>query len=75
MPLKKIFAITGTRADFGILVPVLEAIRNEPEWELQLVATGAHLSPEFGNTYLDIEKDGFRIDEKVDMLLSGDTPV
>jgi GDP/UDP-N,N'-diacetylbacillosamine 2-epimerase (hydrolysing) len=42
--------------------------------ELQLVATGAHLSPEFGNTFRDIESDGFSIDSKVEMLVSSDTP-
>ncbi|TLS50578.1 UDP-N-acetylglucosamine 2-epimerase (hydrolyzing) [Paenibacillus antri] len=75
MTLRSICAITGTRADFGILKPVLEAIQSQPEWELHLVATGAHLSPEFGNTARDIEREGFRIDAKVDMLLSGDSPV
>jgi UDP-hydrolysing UDP-N-acetyl-D-glucosamine 2-epimerase len=72
---RKICAVTGTRAEYGLLVPLLEAIRREPEFQLQLVATGAHLSPEFGLTYREIERDGFPIDRKVEMLLSSDTPV
>ena len=51
----------------------MEAIQKSELLELQLVVTGAHLSPEFGLTYRDIEADGFTIDRKVEMLLSGDT--
>jgi len=64
---------TGSRADFGLLRWVMEAIRHTPGLTLQVVATGMHLSPEFGLTYRDIEADGFRIDRKVEMLLSSDT--
>jgi GDP/UDP-N,N'-diacetylbacillosamine 2-epimerase (hydrolysing) len=53
----------------------MEGIRDSELLELQLVVTGAHLSPEFGLTYLDIEADGFTIDAKVEMLLSSDTAV
>ena len=73
--LRTICAITGTRADYGILVPVLQCIREETDWNLQVVATGAHLSPEFGNTYMEIVKDGFSVTDRVEMLLSSDTPV
>jgi UDP-hydrolysing UDP-N-acetyl-D-glucosamine 2-epimerase len=72
---RNICAVTGTRAEYGLLVPLLEAIKNEPEFQLQLAVTGAHLSPEFGLTYREIERDGFPIDWKVEMLLSSDTPV
>ena len=52
----------------------MDEIQVTPEFELQIVATGMHLSPEFGLTYQEIEKDGFKINEKVEMLLSSDTP-
>jgi GDP/UDP-N,N'-diacetylbacillosamine 2-epimerase (hydrolysing) len=72
---KKICIVTGTRAEYGLLRWVMEGIRNSPELELQVIATGMHLSPEFGLTYREIEKDGFKIDRKVEMLLSADTQV
>jgi len=65
--------ITGTRAEYGILKPVLNAIKRHPQLDLSLLVTGMHLSIEFGNTVKEIEKDGFNIDFKVDMLLSSDT--
>jgi GDP/UDP-N,N'-diacetylbacillosamine 2-epimerase (hydrolysing) len=73
--MKKICVITGTRAEYGLLRWVMEGIRQSPELELQLIATGMHLSPEFGMTVNAIEADGFKIDRKVEMLLSSDTPV
>lgn len=69
----KICVATGTRAEYGLLKPLLTAIRENPEWQLQILVTGAHLSPEFGLTYQVIENDGFTIDKKVEMLLSADT--
>lgn len=72
---KKICVVTGTRAEYGLLRWVMEGIRQSPVLELELIATGAHLSPEFGLTYRDIQADGFRIDRRVEMLLSSDTPV
>lgn len=69
----KICVATGTRAEYGLLKPLMTAIKNEPHWHLQILATGAHLSPEFGLTYQEIEKDGYSIDKKVEMLLSADT--
>lgn len=73
--MKKICVITGTRADYGLLRPLIKRIKEDKELELQLIATGMHLSPEFGLTYREIEKDGFKIDEKIEMLLSSDTGV
>lgn len=70
---KKICVVTGTRAEYGLLRPLMEKIRQDKDLVLQLVATGMHLSPEFGLTYRQIEEDGFCIDEKVEMLLSADT--
>lgn len=72
--MKTICAITGTRAEYGLLKPVLERIKLDKELRLILYVTGAHLSPEFGMTYHEIEKDGFTIDRRIDMLLSADTP-
>ncbi|MEZ0246918.1 MAG: UDP-N-acetylglucosamine 2-epimerase [Methylophilaceae bacterium] len=71
---RKICVVTGTRADYGCLRWVMEGIRAADGLELQIIATGMHLSPEFGLTYREIEKDGFVIDRKVEMLLSSDTP-
>lgn len=70
----KICIVTGTRAEYGLLLPLMTAIRERRDMQLQLLVTGMHLSPEFGLTYKQIEVDGFHIDMKVDMLLSGDTP-
>jgi GDP/UDP-N,N'-diacetylbacillosamine 2-epimerase (hydrolysing) len=72
---KKICVVSGTRAEYGLLRWVMEGIRKTSGLELQVVATGMHLSPEFGLTYREIEKDGFVIDRKVEMLLSSDTSV
>jgi len=71
---QKICIVTGSRAEYGLLRWVMEGIREVPELELQIIATGMHLSPEFGLTFREIEEDGFRIDRKIEMLLSSDTP-
>lgn len=71
---RKICVVTGSRAEYGLLRWVMEGIRETPGLELQIIATGMHLSPEFGLTYREIELDGFLIDRKVEMLLSSDTP-
>ncbi|MCK9380245.1 MAG: UDP-N-acetylglucosamine 2-epimerase [Sulfuritalea sp.] len=72
---RKVCVITGTRAEYGLLRWVMQGIKDDPELTLQVIATGMHLSPEFGLTYREIEKDGFRIDRKVEMLTSSDTAV
>ncbi|KAA6183977.1 UDP-N-acetylglucosamine 2-epimerase (hydrolyzing) [Thiohalocapsa marina] len=72
---KRICVVTGTRAEYGLLRWVMEGIRQSPVLELQLIATGMHLSPEFGLTVEAIEADGFQVDRKVEMLLSSDTAV
>ena len=69
----KVCVATGTRAEYGLLKPLIDQISAEPNWQLQLLVTGAHLSPEFGLTYVQIEEDGLQIDAKVEMLLSSDT--
>lgn len=66
--------VTGTRAEYGILYPVLRAIQSASDLELLLVVTGMHLSHEFGYTIREIENDGFKINARVDMLPGRDTP-
>ncbi|MGE7999187.1 UDP-N-acetylglucosamine 2-epimerase [Lysinibacillus sp. NPDC093190] len=70
---RKICVVTGTRAEYGLLTNLAKKIQHDNGFELQMVVTGMHLSPEFGNTYRQIESDGFSIDEKVEILLSTDT--
>lgn len=67
---RKVCVITGTRAEYGLLRPLMQGIRDEAALELQIIATGMHLSPTFGSTYREIEEDGFTIDEKAQMPLS-----
>lgn len=71
--MKNIAVITGTRADYGILYPLLKKMDNSKRINLKIFVTGMHLSPSFGLTYKNIVKDGFRIHEKVEMLLSSDS--
>lgn len=72
--MKKVCVVTGTRAEYGLLKPLIKKIDDDNELELQLVVTGMHLSPEFDLTYREIEQDGFKITERNEMLLSSDTP-
>lgn len=72
---RRICVITGTRAEYGLFRLLMQGVRDDPRLKLQIVATGMHLSSEFGLTYQDIEADGFIIDRKVDMLLSSDSGV
>ncbi len=72
---KKVAVFTGTRAEYGLLFWLLKDIQNDPSLTLQLIVSGMHLSPEFGNTFKQIEKDGFHIDEKIEILLSSDSAV
>ena len=73
--MRKICVVTGTRAEYGLLRPLIKKIDEDLELELQLIVTGMHLSPEFGLTYDEIIKDGFKITEKIEILLSSDTPI
>ena len=75
MAKRKICVVTGTRAEYGLLRWVIDGIAKSPFLELQLIVTGMHLSPEFGLTVQEVEADGYRIDRRVEMLLSSDTPV
>jgi len=71
---RKVCVVTGTRAEYGLLYWLMKEIQEDEDLELQLIVTGMHLSPEFGLTYKEIEKD-FKIDKKIEMLLSSDTSV
>jgi len=73
MTTKKICVVTGSRSEFGLLTPLLSWLRSDPGFDLQILVTGMHLSPEFGNTYQEILACGFSINESVDMLISSDT--
>ncbi|MFD1903620.1 hypothetical protein ACFSQ7_05045 [Paenibacillus rhizoplanae] len=64
MTKRKICIVTGTRAEYGLLYRIMKEIQADDELDLQLIATGMHLSPEFGLTYKQIEEDGFIINEK-----------
>lgn len=70
---KKICIATGTRAEYGLLNPLMSLIKKDKVLELQIIATAMHLSPEFGMTINEISKDGFKVNEKIEMLLSADT--
>jgi GDP/UDP-N,N'-diacetylbacillosamine 2-epimerase (hydrolysing) len=72
---RKICVITGTRAEYGLLYWTMKQIQEASDLELQICVTGMHLAPEFGLTYKQIEKDGFSINEKIEILLSSDTAV
>jgi UDP-hydrolysing UDP-N-acetyl-D-glucosamine 2-epimerase len=72
--MRTIGVVTVARSDYGIYLPVLRAIQADSALQLQLFVSGMHLSPEFGLTVNGIESDGFEIAERVEMLLSSDTP-
>ena len=70
---RRVCIITGTRAEYGLLYWLMKEVQSSSKLELQVIATGMHLSPEFGLTYKQIEQDGFTINKKVEMLLSSDS--
>jgi UDP-hydrolysing UDP-N-acetyl-D-glucosamine 2-epimerase len=74
-PKRKICVVTGSRAEYGLLRGLMKLIRGDDVLDLQVIATGMHLSHEFGLTYRNLEEDGFTIDARVEMLLSSDTAV
>jgi UDP-N-acetylglucosamine 2-epimerase (non-hydrolysing)/GDP/UDP-N,N'-diacetylbacillosamine 2-epimerase (hydrolysing) len=74
MTRRRICVVTGSRADYGLLYWLMKDIDADPDCELLVAATGAHLSPAHGMTSRAIEDDGFRIDAKVDILLGVDSP-
>lgn len=72
--MRTIGVVTVGRSDYGIYLPLLRRIQDDPDLQLHLIAAGMHLSPEFGLTNQIIEADGFEIAERVEMLLSSDSP-
>lgn len=70
---QRVCVVTGSRSEYGLLRWILEDLKVDPAIELQLIVTGMHLAPEFGSTVRDIERDGFQIARRVEMLLSSDT--
>ncbi|MBY0471640.1 UDP-N-acetylglucosamine 2-epimerase (hydrolyzing) [bacterium] len=73
--MRKICVVTGTRAEYGLLLCLLKEIKSDSELQLQIVATGMHLAARFGETYKVIESDGYQIDERVPMDLSDDSTI
>ncbi|WP_249555068.1 MULTISPECIES: UDP-N-acetylglucosamine 2-epimerase [Shewanella] len=71
----KVAVFTGTRAEYGLLFWLLKDIQSDQTLQLQLLVSGMHLSPEFGETFKQIELDGFFIDEKIEILLSSNSAV
>lgn len=71
---KTIVIITATRAEYGLLRPVIKKLKATKNIDAKVVATGTHLSPEFGMTVQEIEEDGISVDRKIEILLSADTP-
>ncbi len=72
--MRTIGVVTTSRADYGTYLPVLRTIAADADLRLRLFVSGTHLSPEFGMTVREIEQDGFEIAERVEMLLSSDSP-
>jgi len=71
---KKLCVVTATRAEYGLLKPVIRGLYDVDDFDVRLAVTGAHLSADFGSTYHEIEEDGFPIDTKIDILNDGDQP-
>lgn len=74
-PRRKIAVVTTSRADYSHLYWPLRTLASHPLVDLKLIAVGAHLSHEFGTTIQEIEKDGFRIDARIECLLSSDSDI
>ncbi len=72
---RKVCVVTGSRADYGLLYFLMRQLHKNPRYELQVVVTGMHLSPEFGLTADIIERDGFTVSARIETLLSSDTAV
>lgn len=71
--MKNVCIITGTRADYGILKPVMSEIKKDKKLKLSIIATGMHLSRQFGYTIKEIEKDGFKINKKIKTVTKKDS--
>ena len=71
--MKRVCIVTATKAEYGLLKPIILKLQAQNNLEVRVVATGMHLSPEFGMTCQEIEQDGIRLDRKIEILLSADT--
>ena len=65
--IEHVAVVTGTRAEYGILKPLLTKIEKDPNLELSLLVTGLHVLKEFGRTISEIKKDGFKITAEIPM--------
>lgn len=72
--MRTIGVVTVGRSDYGIYLPILRRVQSDSTLKLQLIVSGAHLSSDFGKTVEEIEMDGFAISERIEMLLSSDSP-
>src|SRR3990167_1709797 len=73
--MRNIAVFTSTRAEYGLLSRLMRLIQLDRDLNLQIVVSGSHLSPHHGQTWQEIEADGFYIDAKIEMLLASDTSV
>lgn len=71
---RKVCVVTGSRAEYGLLRGLMAEVRGRDGLQLQVVVTGMHLSADFGDTWKEVEADGYVIDRKVEMQLGSDTP-
>ncbi|MBP7477178.1 MAG: UDP-N-acetylglucosamine 2-epimerase (hydrolyzing) [Chitinophagales bacterium] len=70
---RKICVVTGNRSDYGLMSPLMSLLKEHSFFELQIIATGAHLSAEFGYTIKEIEEDGFHVNKRIEIVLSSDS--
>lgn len=73
--MKRIVVLTATRAEYGLLKPIMTKLLGDPYFDTRIAVTGTHLSPEFGMTVTEIESDNLPIDKKIEIILGSDTPV
>jgi GDP/UDP-N,N'-diacetylbacillosamine 2-epimerase (hydrolysing) len=72
--MKRIAILTSSRADYGIYLPLLKALKDDPFFDLQIIAFGTHLSPFHGYTINQIVDDGFQVPFQIESMLTGDSP-
>lgn len=72
--MKRIVVLTATRAEYGLLAPIIRKLMKYEDLEVKVVATGMHLSPEFGMTVNEIKQDGIEVDKEIEILMSADSP-
>ena len=73
MKIKKIYLVTGSRADYGLLYWLIKGLKKEKQFDLSIITTGMHFKSKFGNTHKEIIKDGFKITKKINILSSLNT--